>query len=100
MASDSGDDEPYPSLRPLTQRQIAPMLATVEQHIKTSEKNVIDKLEELHAATSKEIAELRQLMLTKHDEMAASNAAMAASIEALGGLFVVPPSGAFSQGPV
>lgn len=69
------------------------MLATVEQRIKTSEKNVTDKLEQLHTAALTEIAELRQLLLTKNDEMAAS-------IEALSGLFVVPPSGASSQGPV
>lgn len=58
------------------------MLATIEQRINTSEKRVIAKLEQHHAETLKEIAELRGLLVSKND-------AVAASIQSLSSLFGV-----------
>lgn len=58
------------------------MLAIVEQRIAASEKKVMDKLEQQHTTALNEMAELRRLLVSKND-------AIAASIQALSGLLGV-----------
>ncbi|KAF7965450.1 hypothetical protein HWV62_43495 [Athelia sp. TMB] len=62
---DSLEEEPYPTIRPLTKPQAAAMLTMVKEHIEASEKKVIAKLEEQHAATLRQIAEMQQIVVTQ-----------------------------------
>lgn len=48
------------------------MLAIVEQHVNASEKKIMARLEQQHAAALNEIAELRRLLISKNDAVVAS----------------------------